>query len=140
MKLLERAIRRSDLPVVYSGEFSPRMKLSVAWPLSVGMSSLGEYADITLNKYVFPDQVGKVLDHVLPAGCKIVETKLIGLQEKALTVQVKEAKWRVTVLNEDGSVAEIQELTLPSGPVKNTRVQDMFAKTAKIERMELVLG
>jgi len=154
MKLLERAVRRAELPVVFSQGFCPKMKLSVAWPLSVGMTSLGEYADIVLTKWVAQDKIAPLLNSVLPTGCRISDASLVNLKQKSLTEQVSAAKWYVEVnlhdvipakadisqyLIEKTPDKKIYEMTLPAGPKKNVRVQDLFPKTAQIERVELLL-
>ena len=137
MKLLERAIRRADLPMLYSQGFCPKIKLSIAWPLSVGMTSSCEYADIQLDKLVSPDKIAPLLNSVLPAGCRILSASLVDPKQKSLTEQVSEARWKVIENNPEKTV---HELLLPAGPKNNTRVQDMFPKTAQIERVELVLS
>ncbi len=48
MRYFQKAIRRADLPVAFSGGYSPHMIMSFAAPLGVGMESLGEYFDLEL--------------------------------------------------------------------------------------------
>ncbi|MCL1997506.1 MAG: TIGR03936 family radical SAM-associated protein [Turicibacter sp.] len=46
VKVLQAAIRRADLPVVYSEGFNPHQKMSFALPLSLGMASVCEYMEL----------------------------------------------------------------------------------------------
>lgn len=50
MRFFQKAIRRADIDVAYSGGFSPHQIMSFAAPLSVGLTSDGEYLDIEVNK------------------------------------------------------------------------------------------
>ena len=44
MRYFQKAIRRANLPVAFSGGYSPHMIMSFAAPLGVGTESLGEYS------------------------------------------------------------------------------------------------
>ena len=46
MRYFQKAIRRAELPVAFSGGYSPHMIMSFAAPLGVGTTSLGEYFDM----------------------------------------------------------------------------------------------
>ena len=50
MRYFQKAIRRAELPVAFSGGYSPHMIMSFAAPLGVGTTSLGEYFDMELLK------------------------------------------------------------------------------------------
>ena len=49
MRYFQKAIRRAELPVAFSGGYSPHMIMSFAAPLGVGTTSLGEYFEDRLN-------------------------------------------------------------------------------------------
>ncbi|MCP4685301.1 MAG: DUF2344 domain-containing protein, partial [bacterium] len=49
LRMIERALRRSRLPVSYSQGFNPTMRLSLGPPLQLGFTSGAEYLDITLD-------------------------------------------------------------------------------------------
>ena len=50
LRYFQKAVRRADIPVAYSGGFSPHQIMSFAMPLSVGLTSEGEYFDIGLEE------------------------------------------------------------------------------------------
>ena len=52
MRYFQKAIRRAELPVAFSGGYSPHMIMSFAAPLGVGTASLGEYFDMELTETV----------------------------------------------------------------------------------------
>lgn len=49
MRFFQKAIRRAKLDVAYSNGFNPHQIMSFASPLSVGLTSDGEYIDIEFN-------------------------------------------------------------------------------------------
>ena len=71
MKVFERAIRRSNLPIAYSMGFNPHPGMVFGLPLSVGVTSDGEYADFELVQKMKPEQFMEVLNESLPAAIKI---------------------------------------------------------------------
>jgi radical SAM-linked protein len=48
MRYFQKALRRTDIDVMYSKGFSPHMIMSFAQPLGVGVESLGEYFDLEI--------------------------------------------------------------------------------------------
>ena len=50
MRYFQKAIRRAELPVAFSGGYSPHMIMSFAAPLGVGTTSMGEYFDMELTE------------------------------------------------------------------------------------------
>lgn len=50
MRYFQKALRRADIPIKYSGGFSPHQILSFAQPLGVGVESEGEYFDMELER------------------------------------------------------------------------------------------
>lgn len=70
MKAFERAIRRSGLPIAYSQGFNPHPQMVFGLPLSVGVTSDGEYADFDLAQQVQPQQFMDVLNTSLPDGIR----------------------------------------------------------------------
>ena len=54
VRLMERIIRMTKLPVQYSQGFNPSMKLSFGPPLSLGFTSDAEYVDITFDTTFMP--------------------------------------------------------------------------------------
>jgi radical SAM-linked protein len=71
MKVFERAIRRSGLPIAYSKGFNPHPQMVFGLPLSVGMTSDCEYADFELADETEPEKFMKRLNASLPAGIRV---------------------------------------------------------------------
>ena len=55
MRTFTRCIKRTELPIKFSSGFNPRVQLSFALPLAVGVTSECEYFYFELNGDVEPD-------------------------------------------------------------------------------------
>lgn len=76
MRMITRAIRRAGLPLSYSQGFNPHPVMTVAVPLSVGMSSEGEYMEISFDKeFDNLDELKNRINASLPKGFFILEIK-----------------------------------------------------------------
>lgn len=71
MKVFERAIRRSNLPISYSQGFNPHPQMVFGLPLAVGMTSECEYADFELTQEIPPEQFMERLNESLPEEIRI---------------------------------------------------------------------
>jgi radical SAM-linked protein len=67
----ERALRRADLPIAYSEGFSPHAKVSFPDALPVGVSSTGEYAELTFAAPIVPERDLAALSAALPEGMDV---------------------------------------------------------------------
>ena len=52
MRFFQKVMRRADIPIAFTGGYSPHMIMSFASPLGIGLSSDGEYFDIELREAV----------------------------------------------------------------------------------------
>ena len=67
----ERALRRADLPIAYSEGYTPHAKVSFPDALPVGVSSTGEYAELTFAAPIDPGPDLGRLSATLPGGMRI---------------------------------------------------------------------
>ncbi|MCH5184649.1 MAG: DUF2344 domain-containing protein [Oscillospiraceae bacterium] len=70
VRAFARAVRRSGLAMTYSQGFNPHPVISVASPMSVGMTGDGEYLRIGFDEEYSPDEIIRRLNDVFP-GLKI---------------------------------------------------------------------
>jgi radical SAM-linked protein len=68
LRLLQRAMRRAGLPLAYSRGFSPRIRLSLAAPLPVGVTASKEYGEVFLVEPLTPASFRRRLSAQLPKG------------------------------------------------------------------------
>ena len=99
MRTFIRCIKRTCLPIKYSAGFNPRVQISFALPLGVGVTSESEYFDLELESKMNETLLMGELNSVLPRGFKIREVKFIE-DKKSLMSLVKEAIYEITVEGE----------------------------------------
>lgn len=72
VRTIERALRRSELPIAFSQGFNPRIRLSFPGALSTGVESEVEELDMYLTADVEPSCVAERLRGQLPIGIDIL--------------------------------------------------------------------
>ena len=90
---LERALRRTGVPMAYSAGFSPHPKISYAGAASMGAASEAEYLEISVTQRLDPDRVRKALDAAMPPGLDIVE--IVEAGPGSLADQLQASEWLV---------------------------------------------
>ena len=105
-RLFQRAFRRAKLPLAFSQGFNPHPLVSFATALSVGMTSSGEYLDVTLTRDVSPDEFIEAVAPVLPAGVGIAEVFDMGESRKSLTSAMRSAEYTAEVTFSEPVVEE----------------------------------
>ncbi|KAF0134406.1 MAG: hypothetical protein FD145_631 [Candidatus Saganbacteria bacterium] len=76
MRVLERAIRRAELPIAYSQGFNPRMQISYKTrALKVGETSSECAAELSFVEKISPQDLLSKLNKTLPQGMKIISAE-----------------------------------------------------------------
>ena len=83
MRYFQKAMRRADIDICYSGGFSPHMIMSFAAPLGVGITSDGEYVDIEVNSTKSTEESLKALNETMVEGVEV--TGYVALPDNAKT-------------------------------------------------------
>ena len=78
MRFLQKCIRRTDIDIRYSDGITPRMIMSTAMPLGLGLESRGEYIDIELGSPVSTRHALEQLRPLLPEGLEILDIRQLG--------------------------------------------------------------
>lgn len=73
MRTFNRMLTRSGLPVSYTQGFNPHIILTFAQPLSVGVTSDGEYAEFQLEEPYPADEIKDRLNAAAPEGIRILK-------------------------------------------------------------------
>lgn len=84
MRMMERALRRAEIPYALSAGFNPHIRLSMGTVLPVGLWGENEYFDLELKSNVPSGWLIQQLNTVLPSGIRIKRIKEIDSQEPAL--------------------------------------------------------
>ncbi|MBQ9315032.1 MAG: DUF2344 domain-containing protein [Clostridia bacterium] len=99
MRTFIRCIKRTNIPVSYSKGFNPRIQISFALPLGVGVTSKSEFFDLTLENKMNIDLFLSELNSTLPDGFKVVAA-YYPESKKSLMSLVKEAVYEITINDE----------------------------------------
>ncbi len=108
MRTFIRCIKKTDLPIKFSGGFNPRVQINFALPLAVGVTSECEYFDLELNGEVEANEIISKLTKVLPEGFKIKSAEE-EKSSKGLMALVSEAIYEITLIINNISVDEANE-------------------------------
>ena len=73
LRLFERTLKRSRLPVAYTQGFTPRQKLVFGLPMSIGLTSESEYVDIEFSEDIETDGFVSQINSNLPEGIRVLE-------------------------------------------------------------------
>lgn len=76
VRVLNRTIRRSNLPVTYTEGFNPHPVMVVAMPIGVGATSEDEYIDIDFDEKLPEDVVFNTFKKTFPDGIDVLAAKL----------------------------------------------------------------
>ena len=77
MRAMQRALRRSGLPIRYSNGFNPHIRLSFAAPLSVGVVGLRELMEVPLEDGVTEQGFQDGMNAVLPDCLRIRQCRAL---------------------------------------------------------------
>ncbi len=95
-QLLERALRRSGLPLRYSQGFSPKVRLNLASALSLGFTSSAEMMDFWLEQPMEPSLIQQQLNSALPTGIRILSVTEVPNDLPSLQASLKAAEYKVS--------------------------------------------
>lgn len=103
LRFFQRALRRARLPVDYSRGFNPRVRLSLAVPLPVGVTAADEYADLYLREKVSPAHFLELLQRQLPVGLAVTGAGLVAPGNLSLAARIDAAVYHAVALEPEDS-------------------------------------
>lgn len=95
MRFFQKAIRRAEIDVAYTAGYSPHQIMSFAAPLSVGLTSDGEYMDIEVHSITSCEDVKAKLNQVTVPGIEIVNVTILPETAKNAMASVAAAAYTV---------------------------------------------
>lgn len=114
-RALERAVRRTEVPIAFSAGFHPHPRISYANAAPTGVASEAEYAELALSQRVEPDRLRVLLDAALPDGLDVVEA--VESAGGALADRLEVSRWSIEfrdVVRADLEVAVAALLEAPT--------------------------
>ena len=109
MRVFQRAIRRTGIPVSYSAGFNPHQEISFGAPLSLGVTSEAEYVDIKLAKAMEVGEIRQRLNSSLPDGIRILDGVRLGESPKSAMSVVTHAKYKIRINIENIGPEELKK-------------------------------
>lgn len=95
MRYFQKAIRRAGIDICYSEGYSPHMIMSFAAPLGVGLTSEGEYMDISVNHAPSSEEAVAKLNAVMVEGIDVVSFRQLPENSKNAMSIVAAADYEV---------------------------------------------
>lgn len=106
MRTIQRALRRSHLPIKYSNGFNPHIRLSFAAPLSVGVIGMRELMEVPVEDGLTEEQFVTRMNEALPSCLQIRFCRSVPDEFPALMSLVAGADYRISFAkNEAGRIA-----------------------------------
>ena len=94
-RAIQRMLRRTNLPIKYTMGFHPHPVLTFAQPLSVGMSSQGEYFEFSMLEYIDPIKLRGIIASHMPKGFLCLDCGYIREEFPSLMAMVKRSDWEI---------------------------------------------
>lgn len=82
VRLFHRTVRRADLPFMFSQGFNPHPIMTVAQPLSVGVTSECEYMNVGFDGDFSNEELKERINNALPPGYSIVDVKKVNSKKE----------------------------------------------------------
>lgn len=99
-RTIYRALRRSDLPILFTQGFSPIPKVSFCPPKSVGQITKGDYFDFWLNTEYFGN-ISIELNMCFPHGIRVLEVRALHPAASSLSSTINLIYYEVEIPQED---------------------------------------
>jgi len=103
VRMLERALRRSGLPVSYTGGFHPLPRLQIALALPLGVEAHGEWLDLEFLEPVEAAAVLATWQNALPDGFRLLSAQEVPVSEPSLSQRLATAEWRFVLQSAEGA-------------------------------------
>ncbi len=96
IRCIQRALRASKMPIVFSEGFNPHPKIAFGPPLPLGVESQCEYFDVYLWEKPCEDWIDR-LNRYLPDGLKVIDGITVGRDAGSLTKEIVSILYRLEV-------------------------------------------
>jgi len=99
---LERALRRSQIPISHTGGFHPLPRIHFGQPLPLGSEGLGEWLELELCAPLQPQAALTALQSQLPSEFQLLAAQQVPLDGPSLSALVTGALWQFEASMLDG--------------------------------------
>lgn len=95
MRAMQRALRRSGVPIAFSQGFNPHLLLTFAAPLSVGMAGKREVMEVPLSAEISEEEFKQKLRAALPSELPCVAVRAVDDRHPAPMALLQAASYRI---------------------------------------------
>lgn len=96
-RTMQRALRRSNLPVAYSKGFNPHMVMSFASALSSGIAGDAELLDVSLSGETTEEECLAAMNRVLPPALQASRVRLVDDRFPKVSAALRTVRYRITL-------------------------------------------
>lgn len=149
LRTMQRAIKRSGIPVWYSQGFNPHIYLNFPLALSLGVTSKTEYMDFAVTEECDNNDILNKLNAVMPEGLKIISVsepvyanKEIGFAEYVIKLKSEKASEAMLEALEkmmDMDTIEIDKRSKSKGTIKIDIKPHLNILNKKVEDDSLIV-
>lgn len=107
MRYFQKVMRRAEIPIAFTGGYSPHMIMSFAQPLGVGITSDGEYLDVELTESISSTEAVARMNAVMVEGIDVVSFVQIPEEKKYSGMTITAAADYLVTLPETFQTSEI---------------------------------
>jgi len=97
--IIQRILRRLDLPLEYSSGYNPKPQIAFAAPLSVGTSSKGEYFEVRIKEEFDLKKITGIDPSFLPVGIKFIDATFSTTKNSIMAI-VSDASYILKITTE----------------------------------------
>lgn len=131
-RTIQRALRRSGLPIAYSKGFNPHMVMSFASALSSGIPGDAELLDVSLCGDTTEEACLDAMNRVLPPSLKVTRVRLVDDRFPKVTAAMQQAKYRIRLRG--GETAKI------AGSIEAFLAEDEIMAIRKTKKAETLVN
>lgn len=137
LRLLDRIVRRAQIPIAYTGGFHPSPRIAPANALMLGATSSGEIVDFELTECVNIETFRQTLDTFLPTDIPIYKAEVIDLKASSATQSVGQAEYLLTVTASDDSSIDAEQWQIWLDQIWEAK-EILFEQTTKSGKKKVV--
>ncbi len=106
-RTMQRALRRSGLPVAYSKGFNPHIVMSFASALSSGIPGDAELLDVSLSGETTEEECLQAMNRVLPPSLQASRVRLVDDRFPKVSASLRTAQYRIVLRGDKaGQIAQ----------------------------------
>ena len=96
-RTMQRALRRSGLPIAYSNGFNPHIVMSFASALSSGIPGDAELLDVSLKGKATAEECMAAMNRVLPPALQVSRVRMVDDRFPKVSAALRQAEYTITL-------------------------------------------